>query len=86
MAKCANCTSDALYVYEVTDSFNINYCQYHLPVFLHKLQKSGSLKTTDEFDALKAEALAAVAPKTSKKKVEEETPIVEEVAEPTEGE
>jgi hypothetical protein len=86
MAKCANCTSDALYVYEVTSTFNINYCQYHLPVFLHKLQKSGSLKTTDEFEAVKAAALAAVAPKTSKKKVEEETPVVEEVAEPTEGE
>lgn len=85
MAKCANCTSDALYVYEVTDSFNINYCQYHLPVFLHKLQKSGLLKTTDEFEAVKAEALAAVAPKTSKKKTEE-TPVVEEVVEPTEGE
>ena len=85
MAKCANCTSDALYVYEVTSTFNINYCQYHLPVFLHKLQKSGSLKTTAEFEAVKAEALAAVASKSSKKKVEE-TPVVEEVAEPTEGE
>ena len=85
MATCANCTSDSLYVYEVTDTFNIPYCQYHLPVFLHKLQKSGLLKTTDEFEAVKAEALAAVAPKTSKKTVTEEL-VVEEVADTNEGE
>jgi hypothetical protein len=85
MSKCANCESDALYVYEVTDSFNIPYCQYHLPVFLNKLQKSGLLKTTAQFDTLKAEALEAVAPKSSKKNTEE-TPVVEEVADTKDGE
>jgi hypothetical protein len=75
--KCANCESDALYVYEVTDTYGIPYCQYHLPVFLTKLQKSGQLKPADGFDQIKAEALAAVAPKGSKKK-DADIPAVEE--------
>jgi len=32
--SCANCATNAFYVYQVTDSFSIPYCQYHLPRFL----------------------------------------------------
>ena len=34
MATCANCSSDALYVYQVSSDYGINYCQRHLPSFL----------------------------------------------------
>lgn len=77
MAKCANCAADALYIYEVADSFVVNYCQRHLPGFLTKLQKSGQLKTTTAFETEKAAALEAVATKPSKKKTVEE-PVTEE--------
>ena len=32
--SCANCATTAFYLYQVTDSFSIPYCQYHLPRFL----------------------------------------------------
>jgi hypothetical protein len=67
MAKCANCATDALYTYKVTDSFSINYCQLHLPKFLNAQKLAGLLKPEVE------------APKASKKKsdVVEETPVEE---------
>jgi len=34
MATCANCSSDALYVYQISSNYGINYCQRHLPSFL----------------------------------------------------
>lgn len=81
MAKCANCANDALYVYQVTDSFDIKYCQYHLPRTLSKPGTTGV--------ALYKEPVVVVpevieeAPKPSKKKtepvvVEPETPVTEE--------
>ena len=36
MANCANCSSDALYVYQLTADYGINYCQRHLPSFLSR--------------------------------------------------
>ena len=36
MAICANCSSDALYVYQLTAEYGINYCQRHLPSFLSR--------------------------------------------------
>lgn len=79
MAKCANCAADAHYVYEVTDSHSIQYCQYHLPAFLNKLLKIGALKTTAEFEKAKAVALEAVSVKPSKKAaVEAVAPVAEE--------
>lgn len=71
MAKCANCAGDALYVYRITDSFEIVYCQYHLPRALGKKGATGvSLLPIEE-----AKIIEAVAPKTAKKKA---TPVVEE--------
>lgn len=84
MATCVNCATDAMYTYEITDSFSIDYCQYHLPRFLHTMKNGGLLKTTEVFAAETAGALAALAPveeevveapKSSKKK----TAVVEEV-------
>jgi len=31
---CSNCANTAFYSYNVTSSFAIPYCQYHLPRFL----------------------------------------------------
>jgi hypothetical protein len=79
MAKCANCAGDALYVYRITDTFEIVYCQYHLPRALGKKGATGvSLLPIEE-----AKIVEAVAPKATKKK---STPVVEEpavVEEPT---
>jgi hypothetical protein len=36
MANCANCSSDALYVYQITADYGLNYCQRHLPSFLSR--------------------------------------------------
>jgi len=36
MANCANCSSDALYVYQITSDYGINYCQRHLPSILSR--------------------------------------------------
>jgi hypothetical protein len=36
MANCANCSSDALYVYQLTADYGLNYCQRHLPSFLSR--------------------------------------------------
>lgn len=73
MAKCANCAGDALYVYRITDSFEIVYCQYHLPRALGKKGATGvSLLPIEE-----AKIVEAVATKSAKKK---EAPVVEETA------
>lgn len=70
MATCANCSNTALYTYQVTESFGIDYCQYHLPTFLSKLKYTGALKP-------KA-AEPEVEVKTTKKKAS--APVVEEPA------
>ena len=77
MVKCANCSNDALYVYQVTDSFGINYCQYHLPRFLHN-QRNGGLLAAPTAPVVEA-PVEEEAPKTKKKAVAEETPVVDEV-------
>jgi hypothetical protein len=44
MAKCANCTTEAVHQYRVTPEFKIDYCNSHLPSFLRAQQKAGLLK------------------------------------------
>lgn len=69
MAKCANCVSDALFVYTITNDFKIYYCQYHLPRALGKGKVAG----------VSLLPIEVVAPKAAKKKVvEPETVVVEE--------
>lgn len=79
MASCANCSNDALYTYKVSEEYGIDYCQYHLPNFLNGLTNSNVVVHTPEFDTLKAEVVAEVAPSKKKKA----TPVVEEVVEET---
>ena len=94
MTTCANCTSPAAWIYEITPSHTIPYCSVHLPKFLNDRKNAGLLKRSDEMVQEQSDAFEALAPKSSKKSskatVVEETPVVEEVpaeetpAEPTE--
>jgi hypothetical protein len=43
MPTCANCNKEALYTYQVTELFGINYCQDHLPRFLYSQRSTGAL-------------------------------------------
>jgi hypothetical protein len=47
--KCANCESDAFYVYKLTLTKDILYCAKHLPSFLENRRKAGLLQTTDTY-------------------------------------
>lgn len=40
---CANCAEKAVYLYEVTPSHSLYYCNRHLPAFLKGKAKSGEL-------------------------------------------
>jgi hypothetical protein len=43
MTTCANCQSEALYTYAVTEQYLIHYCQLHLPRFLLSQKQAGQL-------------------------------------------
>ena len=83
MAKCANCANDALYVYQVTSSFDIKYCQYHLP---RTLSKQGTTGVSLYKETVVVPEVIVETPKPSKKKTEPvvevepevETPVTEE--------
>jgi hypothetical protein len=70
MAKCANCSYDAVYVYTVTDTFAIKYCQYHLP---RSIAKVGSGISRIPVEVTPLEVL-----ETAKKKAKKVEPVVEE--------
>ena len=65
LMKCANCKSEALYVYHITADSYIYYCGKDLPKFLEERKKAGLLKITDQFtvehnsaiESLKTEAI-----------------------------
>jgi len=97
MAKCANCDSTALYIYETSPTQQTLYCDSDLPSFLYSRRNSGSLPTTPEFKQIQQENEAGLAvgadtvpEKSSRKKtvieepvlpIVEETPVSEAVAE-----
>lgn len=59
--KCANCSSPALYVYDPPSISATPYCDAHLPSFLRRAAKDGSLTKAPAFDESKDRALAALA-------------------------
>lgn len=79
---CANCHRDALYTYEVSAGYLINYCQYHLPKFLTSKKNAGLLTLQVPAPVVVEEPVV----KPSKKKAEVvEEPVVEvPVEEPSE--
>lgn len=62
--KCANCDSPALYVYEGPGIRPAGYCGDDLPRFLHGAARSGNLRTTEDYDALKKSAMSALSFRT----------------------
>lgn len=89
--KCANCDTDALYIYERAEVAAIPYCASCLPSFLKKAARSGVLPTTEAHAATKqevAEILSPEAPSARRKrpakqvwKDPEPEPVVEETVE-----
>jgi hypothetical protein len=77
MAKCANCANDALYIYQVTSTFDIKYCQYHLP---RTLGKKGTTGVSLYEEPVVTSEPVVEASKTPKKKAEPEVeaPVTEE--------
>lgn len=83
MTTCANCTSESVWIYEITPSHVIPYCSTHLPKFLNNSKNAGLLKRSDEMVQEQSDAFEALLPKPAKKssKALVEEPVVEE--EPT---
>ena len=80
--KCANCNEDALYIYQITLSSQIFYCNTHLPSFLLKAKKAGLLQTTDALKTVLEEGLKNIATPMPKPVVVEEEPVIEEAPTP----
>lgn len=80
MAKCANCSYEATYVYTVTDNFSIKYCQYHLP---RSIARTGTGITRIPVEV---SPLQVVETSKKKSKKTEAEPVVEEVVEETPAE
>lgn len=74
MSKCANCSEDAMYVYEMSSQNHILYCDNDLPGFLRGAQRAGHLRTTEVFEAQKQSVLAALAAEKFETGEEEEAP------------
>lgn len=60
--KCANCSQQALYVYDVPATETLYYCNDCLPSFLRVQAKAGLLPTTDAYAAAQAEVADLLAP------------------------
>ena len=83
MAKCANCSKDALYSYNVSGDFVINYCQSHLPRFLYTRTGEVLANRIEVVNPTVIEPEVEVLPeiiaqKKAKAKVVKEVPVVEE--------
>ena len=58
--KCANCTKDAFYIYQITEGKQILYCNNHLPKFLDQAKKAGLLKTTEALKSVLEEGFKKI--------------------------
>jgi hypothetical protein len=47
MATCANCPNEAYFIYQVTDSYGIDFCSAHVPNFLRSEKYAASLIKLD---------------------------------------
>lgn len=74
MTKCANCSSSAYFVYQMTENFAINYCSRHLPKFLLEQKRNLVLHRITPVDP----ELEAAAPAKASKKKSAPAPVVEE--------
>jgi len=72
--KCANCESKAMFVYDISKTKAIPYCETHLPRFLQPRKIAGLLRTTEQYAAEAAAATEVLATKAKPKKVTPATP------------
>lgn len=72
--RCANCTTDAVWLFDDRGAAPQYFCKTHLPLFLHKRAKAGALKravedlTVEEPPAEVTDVPLQEAPKPKKKK------------------
>lgn len=62
--NCANCSNEALYVYEGSGVRKVVYCPSCLPSFLQPLAKAGLLPTTEAFNTIKERVMTQLIPST----------------------
>ena len=73
MATCANCPNEAFFVYQVTDSYGIDFCSAHVPSFLRSEKYAASL--------IKLELpVVEETTKASKKKSSDEEPELDDAS------
>jgi cell division septation protein DedD len=81
--KCANCTKDAFYIYQLTQKSQVLYCNTHLPKFLEQAKKAGLLKTTEALKSVLEEGVKKIINTPVVKPEVEETPVAEPTPTPT---
>lgn len=70
--KCANCTKDAFYIYQITAGKQVLYCNTHLPKFLEQAKKAGLLKTTETLKSAIEEGFKKILDTPEEPVIEEE--------------
>lgn len=84
MTKCANCTNDAMFSYDMAPNNKLYYCHIHLPKFLRGRGMATLLRSTVKPEVEEAVEETPAPKKRTKKKAEpvvEETPVEEESTE-----
>jgi hypothetical protein len=81
--KCANCTKDAFYIYQIAEGTQILYCNNHLPKFLEQAKKAGLLQTTEALKSVLEEGFKKITNTPVVKLEVEETLVAEPTPTPT---
>lgn len=81
--KCANCTKDAFYIYQIAEGTQILYCNNHLPKFLEQAKKAGLLQTTKALKSVLEEGFKKITNTPVVKPEVEETLVAEPTPTPT---
>jgi hypothetical protein len=78
MSKCANCVANAIYTYQINESFAMHYCQSHLPRFLYAQRDAGNLAFKAEEEPTKSSKKKTTTSESSDESTtSEETPAGE---------
>jgi len=74
---CVNCDKPALWIYDVSGTAPVQYCEGCVPNFVRPLIKAGLVKTTAAYNALKTATLEQLAPEVevTPEVVPETTPV-----------
>ena len=69
--KCSNCSTDALYEYQITAQTSVFYCAKDLPRFLYARRDAGHLKITGTLTENLNAAVEALSPVQTEETEEE---------------